>query len=75
MSTEQQLIDLSQDLDQILALLCITYQISPLSLAAVVNARLMHACIESEAENDFRKLLLHISELDVESSTANLSMH
>jgi hypothetical protein len=55
--TNDQLIAITREVDEILASLSNKHQIAPLSLAAVFNARLIWACRETGCEDDFHKLL------------------
>ena len=55
--TNDQLIVITREVDEILAALSNKHQIAPLSLAAVFNARLIWACRETGCEDDFHKLL------------------
>ena len=55
--TNDQLIVITREVDEILASLSNKHQIAPLSLAAVFNARLIWACRETGCEDDFHKLL------------------
>ena len=76
MITDEKIVDLSRVIDDILASLCLNYEVSPLSLAAVVNARLLWACRETNNEEDCKKLLLHISGISSpETQSPNYSMH
>lgn len=58
--TDNQLVQITRELDNILAAVSIKYQISPLCLAAIVNARLILACEETGGEDDYYKLLTTI---------------
>ena len=58
MITDDQLVELSKNLDNTLANLSLQYQISPLSLAAVVLARLIHLADHS---GDIYALMAQIS--------------
>ena len=55
--TDNELIVITREVDEILASLSNKHQIAPLSLAAVFNARLIWACRETGSEDDFHKLL------------------
>ena len=55
--TNDQLIVITREVDEILASLSNKHQIAPLSLAAVFNARLIWACRETGCEDDYHKLL------------------
>lgn len=64
--TEQELICVTKEADDILAALCVKYNISPLSLGAVLLARLVWACRETDAEGDFISLLQVVSASQLE---------
>ncbi len=51
------LIVISKEIDELLAAICVKHQIGPLSLAAIINARLIWACRENGSEDDYHKLL------------------
>ena len=55
--TDEQLIAVTHEVDDLLAALSIKHQITPLSLAAIFNARLIWACREVGSEDDYHKLL------------------
>ena len=55
--TDEQLIVLTKEVDELLAVLCLKHKASPLILAAVLNARLIWACRETQSEDDYFKLI------------------
>ena len=55
--TDNELIVITREMDDLLAAFSIKHQIAPLSLAAVINARLIWACRETGCEDDYHKLL------------------
>ena len=55
--TNDQLIVITREMDDLLAAFSLKHQIAPLSLAAVINARLIWACRETGCEDDYHKLL------------------
>lgn len=55
--TDDQLIVITREMDDLLAAFSLKHQIAPLSLAAVINARLIWACRQTGCEDDFHKLL------------------
>lgn len=63
---DQELINVTREVDDVLAALCVKYSISPLSLGAVLMARLIWACRETNAEGDFINLLQIISNGEAE---------
>lgn len=72
---DAQLVVLSSEIDDLLAGLCIKHKVGPLSLAAVINARLIWACRENGIEDDFHKLLTSISERQYEPTYTNYGHH
>lgn len=74
-TSDEQIIELSHQVDRILALLCVIHETNPLDLAAVINARLMIACAAGDVEKDFRQLLLDISEIEKPSLQPTQAMH
>jgi hypothetical protein len=76
MLEDTQIKELSAEVDDVLALLSTKYRLNALSLAAIVNARLMWANRESSSEADFRILLRSIAGIDInEPDHSNYSMH
>ena len=57
MMTDEHLIVLTKEVDELLAALCLKHNASPLTLAAVLNARLIWACRETQTEDDYFKLI------------------
>ena len=55
--TDQQLIEFTRETDLLLAALCVKHQADPLSLAAIVNARLIWMCREAQCEEQYHKLI------------------
>jgi len=60
--TDEQLLDLSRDVDNILIQLATKYETPALLLSAVVLARIVLLCDECGASNDIRKLLVSVSD-------------
>ena len=69
---DDQLIVLTKEVDELLAAMCIKHQVSPLTLAAVLNARLIWACRETQSEEDYFKLISGIQgkQYDTASTTS-----
>lgn len=71
---------LSKDIDFMLTELSTTYKIPVLSLAAVINARLLRIVVEMDdkehtgAEN-YRKLMLTIAGVETDRPYTNFSRH
>jgi hypothetical protein len=57
MMTNEQLIEISRNVDSYLAQLTVKYEIAPLSLAAIIIARTMLFNEEAGSTEDFLKLL------------------
>ena len=55
--TDNELVQVTREIDNVLAAISLKYQIPPLSIAAIVNARLIWACRETGTEDDYHKLL------------------
>ena len=70
-----QLVVLSREIDDLLAAICVKHQVGPLSLAAVINARLIWACRENGSEDDLHKLLQSISEKQYGPTYTNYGHH
>lgn len=76
MLKDMEIQELSAEVDEILAILALKYKLSPLSLSAVVNARLIWANREAGSELDFMQLLSTIVGKPArEEQFANYSMH
>lgn len=60
MMTNEKLIELSRNVDSYISQLAVKYDISPLSLSAVIVARCMAFNNEAESTEDFLKLLASI---------------
>jgi hypothetical protein len=68
--------ELSAEVDEVLAILALKYKLSPLSLSAVVNARLICANREAGSERDFIQLLTTITgKTEHGERFTNYSMH
>lgn len=61
MMTDEQLIEISRNVDSYISQLAAKYGISPLSLSAVLIARCMVFNNEAESTEDFLKLLASIT--------------
>jgi hypothetical protein len=57
MMTNEQLIEISRSVDSYISQLAVKYEISPLSLSAVLIARCMVLNNEADSTEDFLKLL------------------
>ena len=70
--TDEHLIVLTKEVDELLAALCLKHNASPLTLAAVLNARLIWACRETQDEEDYFKLIKGIQgkQYDTASTTS-----
>lgn len=75
MISEENIKKLAAELDDMLALLAVKYDMSALSLTAIVNARLMHATREAGSEEDFRSLLRTIAGREYEPHYTSYSRH
>lgn len=62
MMNEEKLIEISRNVDSYLTQLAVKYEITPLSLAAVIIARAMILNKEAGSTEDFLKLLSSISQ-------------
>jgi len=60
--TDEQLLELSRDVDKILIQLATKYETPALLLSAVMLARIVLLCDECGASEDIRKLLTTVSE-------------
>ena len=65
---DSQLIKMAYELDDILLATCNKYQTSPLSVSAVILARLLKLNEEVGTDADFRKLLIDVSGTTVPDS-------
>lgn len=67
MLNDNELVDLSYEIDNTLALLLEKHQIGPLSLSAIILARLMRMTEEVDADGDFKKIMksasTHVAEV------------
>ena len=57
MMTDKQLIEISRSVDSYISQLAVKYEISPLSLSAILIARCMVLNNEADSTEDFLKLL------------------
>ncbi len=75
MPSDDVLLKLSSEVDDIIADLVKRYQIDPLSLTAVILARLVLANDFLGSGDDFRKLLADIPNARVKNSDINTQVH
>lgn len=75
MPSDDVLLKLSSEVDDIIANLVKRYQIDPLSLTAVILARLVLANDFLGSGDDFRKLLADIPNARVKNSDINTQVH
>jgi hypothetical protein len=73
--TDQELVVITKEVDEVLAAFCVKHNISPLSLGAVINARLIWACRETNAEDDFMTLLQSITGGHNKQSSPTYTQH
>ena len=57
MISDEQMIDAVREMDAFLIESMVKYQISPLSLSAMMLARLMRLTLDSENDKDFRQIM------------------
>lgn len=57
MKSDEELIKISQEIDNTLAIMGLKYDITPLSLSAIVLARLMRMVEETEDRDNFMKIM------------------
>lgn len=72
---DKEILAITKEADDILAALCVKHNISPLSLGAVLMARLIWACRETNAEDDFITLLQTISGGHNKQSSPTYTQH
>ena len=65
MMSDEDLEKLSYWLDDVLSQAMAKYQVPPLSLAAIVVARLAHLNIAADCVGDFKKLMIDIATRDL----------
>lgn len=75
MLSDTDITSLSAEVDDTLAILARKYDLSALSISAVVNARLMHANREGGSEDDFRTLLRTIAGKEYEPHYTSYAQH
>ena len=75
MPSDDVLLKLSSEVDDIIADLVKRYQIDPLSLTAVILARLVLANDFLGSGDDFRKLLANVPDLQPKNSDINTQVH
>ena len=75
MPNDDVLLKLSSEVDDIIADLVNRYQMNPLSLTAVILARLVLANDFTGSGDDFRKLLADIPNARVKNSDINTQVH
>lgn len=54
---DHQLIQMSREIDDILSAISVKYAVPPLSLSAIVLARLIRLAEQVEADDDFKKIM------------------
>ena len=57
MLTDQELTEISYEIDDILSVLSTKYQISPLSLSAITLARLLRLVQEVDSDGEFKAIM------------------
>ena len=72
---DAQLVVLSREVDDLLAAICVKHQVGPLTLAAIINARLIWACRENGSEDDYHKLLHSITEKQYDTASTTTIRH
>jgi hypothetical protein len=75
MPSDDVLLKLSSEVDDIIADLVNRYEIDPLSLTAVILARLVLANDFFGSGNDFRKLMANVPDLQPKNSDINTQVH
>ena len=75
MPSDDVLLKLSSEVDDIIADLVKRYQIDPLSLTAVILARLVLANDFLGSGDDFRKLLANVPDIRPKNSDINTQVH
>jgi len=75
MPNDDVLMKLSYEVDDIIADLVKRYQMDPLSLTAVILARLVLANDYAGSGDDFRKLLANVPDLRPKNSDINTQVH
>ena len=75
MPSDDVLLKLSSEVDDIIADLVNRYQIDPLSLTAVILARLVLANDFLGSGDDFRKLLANVPDIRPKNSDINTQVH
>ena len=75
MPSDDVLLKLSSEVDDIIADLVNRYQMNPLSLTAVVLARLVLANEFTGSGEDFRKLMANIPDIRPKNSDINTQVH
>ena len=75
MPSDDVLLELSAEIDDIIADLIKRYQIDPLSMTAVILARLVLTNDFTGSGEDFRKLLADIPNARVKNSDINTQVH
>ena len=75
MPSEDVLLKLSSEVDDIIADLVKRYEIDPLSVTAVILARLVLANDYAGSGDDFRKLLANVPDLRTKNPDINTQVH
>jgi hypothetical protein len=75
MPSDDVLLKLSSEVDDIIADLINRYQMNPLSLTAVILARLVLSNDFTGSGDDFRKLLANVPDLRPKNSDINTQVH
>lgn len=64
MIRDEDLENLSYDVDDMMHKFCMEYKISPLMLSSVILARLSHLNVSAKTVDDFINLLLSVTNMD-----------
>jgi hypothetical protein len=73
--TEEEMVGIAQNVDNILFSMAEITELSPLSVASIVLARLMWLTTETNCDGEFKNLLLRVANGDVKSPESNKIIH
>jgi hypothetical protein len=73
--TDEEMLGIAQNVDNILFSMAEITELSPLSVASIVLARLMWLTSETNCDNEFKNLLLRVANGDVKSPESNKIIH
>ena len=73
--TEEEMVGIAHNVDNVLRSMAEITELSPISVASIVLARLMWLTVETGCEHEFKKLMRKVADGEVDSPSSNRIMH